>query len=622
MNILKTILLFTLIIGLVNTTFAIDQKTDNPDSVVTQTNNELIVLKNLNDLIPLKNLSTINLASISLGKSTNEDFENSLSNYAKVSHFQFNTFSSKRMISAMASELNEYNLVVINTDEINQKIDQMISSIIKKNRVILHYFGNKKELGTLSCLDKIETLVVAENNSQKIKSKAGQLTFGGISCDGKLNEQINDEFIVGSGLSTEKIRLSFGDTESTEIDGEKLLKIDTIIQEAIKAKAFPGCQIIAAKDGHVFLNKSYGNHTYDSAANEVTQTDIYDLASITKIASSAAILMDLQSKGLFHVDSTLGKYLPALVDSTDYENLTLKQILTHQAGLVSWIPFFIKTLDDGQPSYELYSKLPSSIHQNRVADDLYMLSSYRDTIFKRIINTRVKTRKKYRYSDLGYYFVNEIIQSLTEQTQDDYSQMLYDQLGLYNIGYKPREKWDLKRLVPTENDTLFRHQLVHGDVHDQGAALMGGVSGHAGLFSSAQDLAVIMQMYLNKGIYGGDTLIDPKVIEYYTSSPFYEDNDNRRGITFDKPVRTGAGGPTCFECASFKSFGHSGFTGNLTWADPESGIVYVFLSNRVHPNAENKKLITMNVRTNVQKVITEACGFSTSTATDSLQGLH
>ena len=346
------------------------------------------------------------------------------------------------------------------------------------------------------------------------------------------------------------------------------------------------------------------------------------MASITKIASSAAILMDLQSKGLFHVDSTLGKYLPELVDSTDYENLTLKQILTHQAGLVSWIPFFIKTLDDGQPSYELYSKLPSSIHQSRVADDLYMLSSYRDTIFKRIINTKVKTRKKYRYSDLGYYFVNEIIHSLTEQNQDDYSQMLYDQLGLYNIGYKPRDKWELDRLIPTENDTLFRHQLVHGDVHDQGAALMGGVSGHAGLFSSAQDLAVIMQMYLNKGVYGGDTLIDPDVIEYYTSSPFYEDNDNRRGITFDKPVRSGAGGPTCFECASFKSFGHSGFTGNLTWADPESGIVYVFLSNRVHPDAENKKLITMNVRTNVQKVITEACGFSTSTATDSLQGLH
>ena len=622
MNILKTIILIAFYLCLIKPTFAVDQKVENPDSTVNSLKSDLIVLKNENGIIPLKNLNTTTIASISLGKSNNENFENSLNNYAKVVHYQFNTFSSKRMISAMAEELSEYNLVLVNIDEINQKTDQMISLLSKKNKVIVHYFGLKKELKTVSSIDKIQALIVAQNNSKEIKTKAGQLTFGGISCNGKLTEEINEDFGVGEGISTDKIRLSFGDTKSTDIDGEKLLEIDTLIQEAIAAKAFPGCQIIAAKDGHVFLNKSYGNHTYDSIANKVTKTDIYDLASITKIASSAAILMDLQSKGLFHVDSTLGKYLPELVDSTDYENLTLKQILTHQAGLVSWIPFFIKTLDDGQPSYELYSKLPSSIHQSRVADDLYMLSSYRDTIFKRIINTKVKTRKKYRYSDLGYYFVNEIIHSLTEQNQDDYSQMLYDQLGLYNIGYKPRDKWELNRLVPTENDTLFRHQLVHGDVHDQGAALMGGVSGHAGLFSSAQDLAVIMQMYLNKGVYGGDTLIDPDVIEYYTSSPFYEDNDNRRGITFDKPVRSGAGGPTCFECASFKSFGHSGFTGNLTWADPESGIVYVFLSNRVHPDAENKKLITMNVRTNVQKVITEACGFSTATATDSLQGLH
>ncbi len=622
MNILKNIIIIIIFHSLVKPTFANIQQLDSLDSLIGKTTSDLIILKNENDLIPLKNLNTITIASVSLGKTINEDFEQSLSNYSNVTHYQFNTFSSKRIISAMVTELSEFNLVIINTDEINPKSDQMISLLTNKNKVIINYFGIKQELDGVSSIDKIDALIVAKNNSKEVKIKSAQLTFGGIACNGKLNEKINNEFIIGSGITTNKIRLSFGGTESTNIDGEKLLTIDTLVQEAINAKAFPGCQIIAAKDGHVFLNKSYGNHTYDSTADNVIKTDIYDLASITKIASSAAILMDLQSKGLFHVDSTLGKYLPELVDSTDYENLTLKQILTHQAGLVSWIPFFIKTLDDGQPSYELYSKLPSSIHQNRVADDLYMLSSYRDTIFKRIINTKVKARKKYRYSDLGYYFVNEIIHSITNKTQDDYSQMLYDQLGLYNIGYKPREKWDLNRLIPTENDTLFRHQLVHGDVHDQGAALMGGVSGHAGLFSSAQDLAVIMQMYLNNGIYGGDTLIDPNVLEYYTSSPFYENNDNRRGITFDKPVRSGAGGPTCFECASFKSFGHSGFTGNLTWADPESGIVYVFLSNRVHPNAENKKLITMNVRTNVQKVITEACGFSTATATDSLQDLH
>ena len=185
-------------------------------------------------------------------------------------------------------------------------------------------------------------------------------------------------------------------------------------------------------------------------------------------------------------------------------------------------------------------------------------------------------------------------------------------MGLQNIGYQPKEKWDIGRIPPTENDTLFRHQLIHGYVHDQGAALLGGVGGHAGVFANANDVAVIMQMYLNKGVYGGDTIISSSTIDKYTSSPFYESNDNRRGIAFDKPVRDGAGGPTCFECASTSSFGHSGFTGNLTWADPKSGILYVFLSNRVYPDAENHKLISMNIRTEIMKVITGACEYSTS----------
>ena len=377
----------------------------------------------------------------------------------------------------------------------------------------------------------------------------------------------------------------------------------------------PGCQVLAAKDGHVFYNKSFGNHTYDSNATQVNNNNIYDLASITKIASTALILMDLESDNKFSCDSTLGNYLPDLLDSSDYKNLNITDILTHQAGLASWIPFFFKTLNDGMPSYELYSKLPSSIHQNRVAEDLYMLSSYRDTIFQRILETKLKKKKKYKYSDLGYYFMNEIIKEITNENQDSYAENIYKKLGLHNIGYHPRQKWSIDRIPPTENDTLFRHQLVHGDVHDQGAALLGGVGGHAGLFSNASDLAVIMQMYLNQGIYGGDTILSKDVIKKYTSSPYYKSNNNRRGITFDKPVRDGAGGPTCFECASYNSFGHSGFTGNLTWADPESGILYVFLSNRVYPDAENHKLIRMNIRTEIMKVITSACDYSTASIT-------
>ena len=435
--------------------------------------------------------------------------------------------------------------------------------------------------------------------------------MGGYPTSNTLNHDLNEVFKSGHGIATNKTRISYGKPSDLAIEDVDLQKIDSIVYNAINEGAMPGCQVLAAKDGHVFFQKSFGNHTYDSNALTVKKSDIYDLASITKIASSALILMQLQSIDSFNLDNTLGYYLPSLLDSSEYRNLYLKDILTHQAGLASWIPFYLKTLNEGQPSDQLYSNVPTPIHQKRVAENLYILNSYRDTIFQRILSTKLKKKKKYKYSDLGYYFINEIIKEITGKEQDVYLDELYNKIGIENIGYNPRTKWDINRIPPTENDTTFRHQLVHADVHDQGAALLGGVCGHAGLFSNANDLAVIMQLYLNKGVYGGDTIIKEDVIDQYTSSPYYTSNNNRRGVAFDKPVRDGAGGPTCFECASAKSFGHSGFTGNLTWADPESGILYVFLSNRVYPYAYNPKLIRMNVRTDIMNVITKACNYST-----------
>ena len=371
--------------------------------------------------------------------------------------------------------------------------------------------------------------------------------------------------------------------------------------------AFPGCQIFAAKDGEVFFQKSYGNHTYEKDSKKVDNSAIYDLASITKIASSAAALMDLHQKGEISLDSNLRYYLPNLVDTTEYSNIVLKEMLTHQAKLTPWIPFYIKTLFKGKPKYEIYSIKESDYFNKRVANNLFINDSYRDTIFDRILSTNLLKVKKYKYSDVGYYFVNQMIKDITGLNQDQYvDSNFYSRLGLKNIGYQPRNKWPLEKITPTENDKVFRQQLIHGDVHDQGAAMLGGVAGHAGLFSNANDLAVMMQLFMQYGIYGQDTLLNEETVKLFTSSPYYQSNKNRRGIAFDKPVRNGAGGPTCFNCASTKSFGHSGFTGTLAWADPENGFVYVFLSNRVHPNAENKKLITMNIRTRIQKVFIEA----------------
>ena len=576
------------------------------DSII----NHNVLLKNTNDIIPLRNLDTLKIASLNLSSNNLNVFEKSCDNYSKLDHFHFNTFSSKKMVRAMLKELRKYNLIVIVTDTIQQEIANMINEISFNKKIILNYLGgNKLEFEDI-IIKSCQAIIYDAKVKNENLSYAGQVIFGGLSINNYLKTNLSENFRIGDGLTTKKSRLSYVNPKKLNINDSLLYKIDSIVKNGINNKAMPGCQILLAKDGHVFYQNSFGKHTYDSLSKKVENSDLYDLASITKIASSALILMQLESKNRFNVDSTLGYYLPKILDSTDYKELIIKDVLTHQAGLAPWIPFYIKTLSEGMPSYELYSKLPSSIHKNLVAKNLYVLSSYRDSIFERIISTDVNKNKNYKYSDIGYYFVNEIIKRITYTSQDKIAENIYNKIGLHNIGYQPLEKWDLKRIAPTENDTFFRHQLIHGYVHDQGAALLGGVGGHAGLFSNANDLAVIMQMYLNKGVYGGDTIIDKRTIEKYTSSPYYNSNDNRRGIAFDKPVRNGAGGPTCFGCASIKSFGHSGFTGNLTWADPESGILYVFLSNRVYPNAENHKLISMNIRTEVMNIVAKACNYS------------
>ena len=569
-----------------------------------------VLLKNFGNIIPLKKLDTLKIATLNLSSNNLNSFEASCDNYSNVNHFHFNTFNSKRMIRAMGKELKSFNLIIVNTDTIHFEIANLIHEISSKNKIILNYVYGKKLFFEDLIINSCQAILYNPNSKPKNLKHASQVIFGGLSCNNSLEKNLCKKYQSGDGLNSTKTRLSYLNPNELAINDSILYKIDSIVNEGIDKHAMPGCQILAAKDGNVFFNKSYGNHTYDSSSKKVENSDIYDLASITKIASSALILMQLESENRFSVDSTLGYYLPEILDSTEYKNLVLKEILTHQAGLASWIPFYVKTLNEGIPSYELYSKLPSNIHQSLVAKNLYMLSSYRDTIFERILSTDINKNKKYKYSDVGYYFINEIIKKITFNSQDLIAESIYNKIGLQNIGYNPLRKWDLSRITPTENDTFFRHQLIHGYVHDQGAALLGGVGGHAGLFSNANDLAVIMQMYLNKGTYGGDTILSSDIIEKYTSSPYYNSNENRRGIAFDKPVRDGAGGPTCFECVSFNSFGHSGFTGNLTWADPESGILYVFLSNRVYPDAENHKLISMNIRTEVMNVISNACNYS------------
>jgi CubicO group peptidase (beta-lactamase class C family) len=327
---------------------------------------------------------------------------------------------------------------------------------------------------------------------------------------------------------------------------------------------------------------------------------VYDLASVTKVAATTLAIMKLFDDGRLNPDDSLGKYLPFLKGS-DKSGLRIREVMAHQAGLQDWIPFYKATLKNGQPDPAVYQSEQSAEFPERVAQNLYIRKNYSDTIYRRIAGSPLRTLRDYKYSDLGFYLLRLIVERISNEPFDKYLDAnFYKPLGLSSIGFHPRDKFDLSRIIPSEYDGEFRKQLAWGDVHDPGAAMLGGVSGHAGLFSDACDLAVILQMLLQDGTYGGKQYFSPATVREFTRAQF-PGKGNRRAFGFDKPaLNPSLDGPSC-KSASPLSFGHSGFTGTYVWADPANGLIYVFLSNRVYPTAANQKLSEMNIRTNIHQ---------------------
>lgn len=572
------------------------------------------LLQNKKDLIPLKSLAQKNILAVAVGEEINNPFTTGLTRYAPVKRVALSRSASG--ISELKKDLDAHNLVVVSTHDLSQRLHKNyglsntvianLESIAKAKSTILVHFGNPYALAKVD-LSLFDAVVVAYEEQTEALDVAAQMVFGGLPIKGVLPVSIGAAFPAGTGIVVEKsIRLEYTSPLDLGILPSALQPVDSIVFDAIQQGVMPGCQLMAIKEGKVFYHKAFGTHTYEGK-RKVDLNDVYDIASITKIMGSTASLMKLEDQGKFDVEKNLGDYITTIPDSIlSYKKMKLKHMLTHQAGLVSWIPFYVKTLHKQQPSFKFYSKSKTNLHAVRVAENLYIDSTYEDTIFKRIFTTAVHSKKKYKYSDLGYYLLKEVIEKQSGEQMEDFVQaQFYRPLGLDRMTYLPREKYPLSEIVPTEKDDYFRYQLIHGDVHDMGAAMLGGVGGHAGIFSNANSIGVMMQLLLNKGEYGGELFLSDSVIAKYTSSP-YLSNGNRRGIGFDKPVREGGAGPTCSQCASGSSFGHSGFTGTLTWADPKIGLVYVFLSNRVYPDADNRKLIKMSVRTNIQQILYNA----------------
>ncbi len=564
------------------------------------------LLVNKNKALPIVDLKNKKFACVTMGVEPGTEFAATLKKYDDVDHFEFNGKNSNKILN----QLSEYEMVFVGVYASNvnpwksYKISEANKLFIKKMTlqipVVITIFANPYSLRDFEETEDAEALIMAYQNNVEAEQAAAQIIFGAIPAKGKIPVNTSALFDAGYGIYKKDIsRLGYAMPEEVGIDRDKLLGIDSIANWAIANGATPGCQILVAKNGKVFYNKSFGYQTYDEY-NPIDENDIYDLASLTKITATLPVLMQLYENNAYNLDDPLVTILPEAKGSNK-ANLKIRDILAHQAGLEPWIPFFLATLKDQKPSPEFYSKTPNDSMNVQVARNLYISESYKDVMLKTILESGLRGNAKYKYSDLGYYFFKQYIETNKRMPLNQYvAENFYESLGANTMGYLPRQRFSEDRLVPTEHDKYFRYQLIRGYVHDQGAAMMGGVGGHAGVFSNANDLAKMMQMYLNGGYYGGIRYLKESTLKEFTKCQFCQ-NNNRRGAGFDKPQLSGPG-PAC-DCVSYASFGHTGFTGTIAWVDPDKEIIYIFLSNRVYPDAENKKLIYSSVRTHIQEEI-------------------
>ncbi len=391
---------------------------------------------------------------------------------------------------------------------------------------------------------------------------------------------------------------------------KKFTAVDSIVQDAIDRRAFPGCVVLAVKDGTIAFEKAYGYYDYEQT-QPMTMESVFDMASVTKICATNIAIMKLYEEGRIDLKKNLGSYLP-WVNGSNKADLIIEDILLHQAGLKAWIPFFKEIIDSqtGIPQDDKFESVADATYTVRVADELYMRQDWVDTMYQRILQSAVGPRGKYVYSDNDFIFLGKIVEQLSGKSLDEYVRTIfYEPLDLHHTGFLPRNHLSLQQIVPTEREVLFRRQQLRGDVHDPGAAMFGGIAGHAGLFSTAYELAVLMQMLCNGGTIGNKQFFKKETIDLFTA---YGSENSRRGLGFDKPERMVMkqymgkdtlmrkdGYPSVL--SSEQTFGHTGYTGTCVWADPANKIVYVFLSNRVYPDGgTNTRLLTLNVRGKVQ----------------------
>ncbi|MFV0591755.1 MAG: glycoside hydrolase family 3 N-terminal domain-containing protein [Draconibacterium sp.] len=579
----------------------------------------LTVLANQN-ILPVQHLEKEKIASVSLGSTSKTAFQKMLDNYTQIDHFVLSKDASEKEWAQLRSKLSNYSLVIAAIEGIHKypsgnygvsAIQQKAAEdLITEKKSVFVFLGNAYALKHFTNIHHAKGLILAYQGTDIARELSAQLIFGAFGANGKLPVTVDQRFRVNDGITVQANQtFSYTIPEEVGMSSEKLDLIDTIAKMGIEEKAYPGCQILVAKDGNVIYHKCFGYLTYNNE-QAVEKDNIYDWASLTKVTGPLPALMKLADEKKFNIDDKLSKYWPVFIGSNK-ENLIIRDILAHQARLSPYISFWTNTLDkEGNLDVHVFRHEPSEEFSIRVSEKLYMNPDYLTQMMDTILNSKLLPRKRYTYSGLSFFLFPSIIETLTGQPYEQYlKNTFYKPLGAYTITYNAYQHFPMQQIVPTENDDLFRKENICGFVHDEGAAMMNGISGNAGLFGTTNDLAKLFQMYLQKGYFGGVRYISEETLNEFTRIQFPE-NNNRRGLGFDKPLidnnKKDLADAYPAVSASKSSFGHSGFTGTFAWADPQNGILYVFMSNRVYPSRENNRLYQLNIRTEIHEAIYKA----------------
>ncbi len=572
----------------------------------------IVVAKTLDQIIPLENPQAYHIASIALGNKLFTSFQQSLNNYLKADYYSIDKNESQLVFDSMLGVLQKYNLVIISLHSTSRFVSRklglttpqiaFVNALLNSRKCILVNHGNPY---ILQHFTQARNVILAYEDLPLYNDLAAQALMGAYGTKGKMPVSVTPNFPLASGINTTALnRFEQVMPEEVGLDHAPFNLIDSMVVEGIKQRAFPGCQIFVAQEGKVLYNKSFGKFTYDSAATTVQNHHLYDIASLTKVMATTLAIMKLYENKEINLSDKIGLYLPFL-GGTAKEKITIKDILLHQAGFPAFIPFYKKTLGNPLPDTTYYSSVQTNRHSLEVADSLWADVAIEQDIFNQIAMVDLKPEGEYLYSDLGFILLRKIVENISNMPFEAFMNLhFYKPLALGSLTFKPLKNGvKQSTIAPTENDLVFRKQLIHGHVHDQTAAMLGGISGHAGLFSNANDVGVIMQMLLNEGEYGNVRVLKASTVHLFTSK---QNKKSRRGLGFDKPETTpNKPSPTGENCSPL-SFGHTGFTGVCAWADPKHNLVYVFLSNRVYPSTENNLLAQSNLRTRIQDLLYEA----------------